>query len=159
MPLPLTLIAWGAMVRLCLDAAEVLSRDGVSAEVVDLRCLQPLDMEPAIESFKKTNRAVMVEEGWLGLWLVVQAAVWLFGVPMLLSIGLIWPGVLILAGVSALVLAVMPPDKLEAMNKRPRKAKRKAKRELPLPPVEEDATEEYFEPEPHAQQRQQGGGR
>jgi pyruvate dehydrogenase E1 component beta subunit len=57
-----TLIAWGAMVRLCLDAAEVLSRDGVSAEVVDLRPLNPLDRQGLIESVTKTGRAVVVHE-------------------------------------------------------------------------------------------------
>jgi pyruvate dehydrogenase E1 component beta subunit len=57
-----TLIAWGAMVRLCLDAAEVLSRDGVSAEVVDLRTLNPLDRQGLIESVTKTGRAVVVHE-------------------------------------------------------------------------------------------------
>ena len=39
-------------------------KEGVEAEIVDLRSLRPLDMEPVIESFKKTNRAVVVEEGW-----------------------------------------------------------------------------------------------
>ena len=57
-----TLIAWGAMVRLCLDAAEVLTRDGVSAEVVDLRTLNPLDRKTLVESVTKTGRAVVVHE-------------------------------------------------------------------------------------------------
>jgi len=57
-----TLIAWGAMVRLCLDAAEVLSRDGVSTEVVDLRTLNPLDRHGLIKSVAKTGRAVVVHE-------------------------------------------------------------------------------------------------
>jgi pyruvate dehydrogenase E1 component beta subunit len=57
-----TLIAWGAMVRVCLDASEVLARENVSAEVVDLRTLNPLDRETMIESVVKTGRAVVVHE-------------------------------------------------------------------------------------------------
>jgi len=57
-----SLIAWGAMVRVCLDAAEALSRDGVSAEVVDLRSLNPLDRETMLASVVKTGRAVVVHE-------------------------------------------------------------------------------------------------
>jgi len=41
-----------------------LAKEGIEVEVVDLRSLRPLDMDPVIESFKKTNRAVVVEEGW-----------------------------------------------------------------------------------------------
>jgi pyruvate dehydrogenase E1 component beta subunit len=57
-----TLIAWGAMVRVCLDAAEVLARENISAEVVDLRTLNPLDRETMISSVVKTGRAVVVHE-------------------------------------------------------------------------------------------------
>ena len=57
-----SLIAWGAMVRVCLDASEVLAREDVSAEVVDLRTLNPLDRETMIESVVKTGRAVVVHE-------------------------------------------------------------------------------------------------
>jgi pyruvate dehydrogenase E1 component beta subunit len=57
-----TLVSWGAMVRVCLDAAEVLAHDGVSAEVIDLRTLNPLDRETLIESVVKTGRAVVVHE-------------------------------------------------------------------------------------------------
>jgi pyruvate dehydrogenase E1 component beta subunit len=52
------------MVKYSLDAAEQLSKQGIEAEIVDLRSLRPLDMGPVLESFKKTNRAVIVEEGW-----------------------------------------------------------------------------------------------
>jgi len=38
---------------------------GIQGEVIDLRCLRPLDMGPLVESVKKTNRAVVVEEGWM----------------------------------------------------------------------------------------------
>ena len=44
--------------------AELLAAEGIQAEIVDLRTLRPLDMEPVLESFMKTNRAVVVEEGW-----------------------------------------------------------------------------------------------
>jgi pyruvate dehydrogenase E1 component beta subunit len=57
-----TLIAWGAMVRICLDAAAALDKDAVSAEVVDLRTLNPLDRDTLIESVVKTGRAVVVHE-------------------------------------------------------------------------------------------------
>jgi pyruvate dehydrogenase E1 component beta subunit len=57
-----TLIAWGAMVRVCLDACEILAREDISAEVVDLRTLNPLDRETMIESVVKTGRAVVVHE-------------------------------------------------------------------------------------------------
>ncbi|MGH9534564.1 MAG: alpha-ketoacid dehydrogenase subunit beta [Terriglobales bacterium] len=60
----LTLIGYGASVALCLQAARELEHDGVSAEVVDLRCLRPLDMDPALASVAKTNRAVVVEYAW-----------------------------------------------------------------------------------------------
>jgi len=58
-----TIVAYGKMVQHALDAAERLSSEGgVEAEVIDLRWLRPLDLEPVYESFKKTNRAVVVEE-------------------------------------------------------------------------------------------------
>ena len=52
------------MVQPSLQAAELLAKENIEVEVVDLRSLRPLDMHPVIESFKKTNRAVIVEEGW-----------------------------------------------------------------------------------------------
>lgn len=57
-----TLISWGAMVRVCLDASDLLARNGTSAEVVDLRTLNPLDRETMIASVAKTGRAVVVHE-------------------------------------------------------------------------------------------------
>jgi pyruvate dehydrogenase E1 component beta subunit len=60
----LTIISYSRMVHLALEAAETLAGDGVSAEVVDLRSLRPLDMDTVIESVKKTNRALVVHEGW-----------------------------------------------------------------------------------------------
>jgi pyruvate dehydrogenase E1 component beta subunit len=59
-----TIVSYARGLQLSMEAAEQLEKDGISAEVVDLRTLRPLDMEPVVESFKKTNRAVVVEEGW-----------------------------------------------------------------------------------------------
>lgn len=59
-----TLIGYGASVALCLQAARELEHDGVSAEVVDMRCLRPLDMSRALASVQKTNRAVVAEYAW-----------------------------------------------------------------------------------------------
>jgi len=60
-----TIVTYSKMLEISLKAAEQLAKEGIEAEIVDLRTLRPLDMEPVIESFKKTNRAVVVEEGWL----------------------------------------------------------------------------------------------
>ncbi len=59
-----TIISYSKMLQSSLQAAEKLSQEGIDAEVVDLRTLRPLDMGPIVESFKKTNRAVIAEEGW-----------------------------------------------------------------------------------------------
>ncbi|MBR7798107.1 alpha-ketoacid dehydrogenase subunit beta [Agaribacter marinus] len=57
-----TLISYGAMVHASLKAAEELEKDGVQAEVIDLRTISPLDIDTIIESVKKTNRVVVVQE-------------------------------------------------------------------------------------------------
>jgi pyruvate dehydrogenase E1 component beta subunit len=59
-----TIITYSKMLDVSLKAADQLAHEGVDVEVVDLRTLRPLDMGPVLESFKKTNRAVIVEEGW-----------------------------------------------------------------------------------------------
>jgi len=59
-----TLITYGGMLWKTLEAAELLAADGISAEVVDLRVLRPLDDETYIGSVRKTRRAVIVDEGW-----------------------------------------------------------------------------------------------
>jgi len=59
-----TIVTYSKGLEISLKAADELSKDGVEAEVVDLRTLRPLDMEPVLASFMKTNRAVVVEEGW-----------------------------------------------------------------------------------------------
>jgi pyruvate dehydrogenase E1 component beta subunit len=60
----LTIVAHGYAVRRALRVAERLQGDGVSAEVVDLRSLRPLDMETVAASVRKTHRALCVEQGW-----------------------------------------------------------------------------------------------
>ena len=59
-----TIIAWSNGMTYALKAAEELSKDGIEAEVIDLRTLKPMDTETIIASVKKTGRAVTVEEGW-----------------------------------------------------------------------------------------------
>jgi pyruvate dehydrogenase E1 component beta subunit len=60
----LTIVCYGRMVPLSLQAAEALAEEGISTEVVDLRCLRPLDIETVLKSIRKTNRALVVYEGW-----------------------------------------------------------------------------------------------
>ncbi len=59
-----TLIAHAKMVHVALEAAEELEKEGIDAEVIDPRTLRPLDTETILQSIRKTNRAVVVEEGW-----------------------------------------------------------------------------------------------
>jgi pyruvate dehydrogenase E1 component beta subunit len=58
----LTILAWGAMVNVSLEAAKQLQKEGINAEVIDLRTLKPLDKETVLNSVKKTGRAIIVEE-------------------------------------------------------------------------------------------------
>ncbi len=60
----LTLVAYSKGLDLALKAAAQLAQEGIEAEVVDLRTLRPLDMAPIYQSLEKTNRMVVVEEGW-----------------------------------------------------------------------------------------------
>ena len=59
-----TILAFSRMVQVALEAAEKLAADGISAEVIDLRTLRPLDIDAIVASVKKTNRLVSLEEGW-----------------------------------------------------------------------------------------------
>ena len=59
-----TLIAYSGMVRIAEEAAKILADKNISAEIIDLRTLSPLDIETVVESVKKTNRAVVIEETW-----------------------------------------------------------------------------------------------
>lgn len=59
-----TIVSFGIGMTYALEAAEKLAEDGISAEVIDLRTLRPIDYDTVLESVKKTNRCVTVEEGW-----------------------------------------------------------------------------------------------
>ncbi|WP_404339311.1 pyruvate dehydrogenase complex E1 component subunit beta [Sphingomonas sp. MMS12-HWE2-04] len=59
-----TLVSYSIGVGVALEAAETLAGEGIDAEVIDLRTLRPLDTATVLESVKKTNRLVVVEEGW-----------------------------------------------------------------------------------------------
>src|SRR6266852_6924988 len=59
-----TIITFSRMVHVSLQAAEDLAREGIEAEVVDMKSIRPIDIDLLLDSVKKTNRAVIVEEGW-----------------------------------------------------------------------------------------------
>ncbi|MFL5257703.1 MAG: pyruvate dehydrogenase complex E1 component subunit beta [Rhodopila sp.] len=59
-----TIVAFSIMVGVAMKAAETLAEQGIEAEVINLRSLRPLDTQTIVESLKKTNRLVTVEEGW-----------------------------------------------------------------------------------------------
>ena len=76
-----TLVAYSRMVGFALQAAEELAKEGISAEVVDLRTIRPMDHDTILESVKKTNRLVTVEEGWgpMGVGAEIVARITEFG--------------------------------------------------------------------------------
>ena len=59
-----TIVAWSRSTQFALQAAELLAADGIEAEIVDPRTLRPLDEDTIFASVRKTNRCVVVEEGW-----------------------------------------------------------------------------------------------
>lgn len=59
-----TIISFGKIMKVAMEAAEALAKEGVEAEVIDLRTVRPIDYEAIVQSVKKTNRAVVVEEAW-----------------------------------------------------------------------------------------------
>jgi pyruvate dehydrogenase E1 component beta subunit len=59
-----TIVAWSMGMTYALKAAEELAKDNISAEVIDLRTLRPMDTETIVRSIQKTGRCVVVEEGW-----------------------------------------------------------------------------------------------
>lgn len=59
-----TLVSFGKMMKIAIQSADELAKDGISVEVIDLRTLRPLDYETIVNSVKKTNRLVIVEEAW-----------------------------------------------------------------------------------------------
>ena len=59
-----TLVSYGKIMKVALQAAEELQKDGISVEVIDLRTIRPIDYKAIVNSVKKTNRLVIVEESW-----------------------------------------------------------------------------------------------
>src|ERR1700730_3107998 len=59
-----TIITFSRMLHVSLQAAQELAQEGIEAEVIDLRCIRPIDIDLLIDSVKKTNRVVIAEEGW-----------------------------------------------------------------------------------------------
>jgi pyruvate/2-oxoglutarate/acetoin dehydrogenase E1 component len=69
-----TLVATSSMVQVALEAADLLAQEGISAEVVDPRCLKPLDKETILASVRKTSRAVVIDEGCLSYGVTAEIA-------------------------------------------------------------------------------------
>ena len=59
-----TIVSFGKILKVVYEAAEVLEKEGISVEVIDLRTVRPIDYKTVVESVKKTNRCVIVEESW-----------------------------------------------------------------------------------------------
>jgi pyruvate dehydrogenase E1 component beta subunit len=59
-----TIVSFGKIIKVALAAAEQLAEEGISCEVIDLRTVRPIDYDTVVESVKKTNRLVCVEEAW-----------------------------------------------------------------------------------------------
>nr|MBA2408139.1 alpha-ketoacid dehydrogenase subunit beta [Chitinophagales bacterium] len=59
-----TIVSYNKMMKVALSAADQLQKEGISAEVIDLRTIRPLDFETIVDSVKKTNRLVVLEEAW-----------------------------------------------------------------------------------------------
>lgn len=59
-----TIISFSRQVGNCIKAAQILKQEGISAEVIDLRTIRPLDVATIVASVQKTSRCVTVEEGW-----------------------------------------------------------------------------------------------
>lgn len=59
-----TIVSFGKIIKVAHEAAEVLEKEGISCEIIDLRTIRPIDYAAVVESIKKTNRCVVVEESW-----------------------------------------------------------------------------------------------
>lgn len=72
-----TLIAYGPMVKTCLESADAAAEEGIELEVIDLRTLSPLDLDPVLESVRRTGRAIVVHEAaqTLGLGAEISARI------------------------------------------------------------------------------------
>ena len=64
----ITLVAHSIGVKFCMDAAEILAKEGISCEVINLRSIRPLDIDTVNESVKKTHHLITVEGKMLELW-------------------------------------------------------------------------------------------
>ena len=102
---------------------------------------------------------VLAEQGGkYGLWILAQVGIWLGGLPLLLEMGMFFPGVLVLAGMSALLVAIAPPDKLDKEHQEwvrrlkegeVEKPKRQQTRgEFPLPPAAYEDEDDVEDDEP-----------
>ena len=60
----ITLVSFGKIMKIVLEASEAMEKEGISCEILDLRTVRPIDYTTVIESIKKTNRCVVVEESW-----------------------------------------------------------------------------------------------
>jgi pyruvate dehydrogenase E1 component beta subunit len=59
-----TVVSFGKIIKVAHEAAEVLEKEGISIEIIDLRTIRPIDYATVVESLKKTNRCVVLEESW-----------------------------------------------------------------------------------------------
>jgi pyruvate dehydrogenase E1 component beta subunit len=59
-----TIVSFGKIMKVALQAAEEMQKEGISVEVIDLRTIRPIDYKTVVNSVKKTNRLVIVEESW-----------------------------------------------------------------------------------------------
>lgn len=59
-----TIVSFGKIIKVAHEAAEILEKEGISCEIIDLRTVRPIDYDAVVESVKKTNRCVVVEESW-----------------------------------------------------------------------------------------------
>lgn len=59
-----TIVSFGKIIKLAYEAADILAKDGISCEIIDLRTVRPIDYDAIIKSVKKTNRLVCLEEAW-----------------------------------------------------------------------------------------------
>ena len=59
-----TLVSFGKIIKVVHEAAEILQKEGISCEIIDLRSVRPIDYDTVVESVKKTNRCVVIEESW-----------------------------------------------------------------------------------------------
>ncbi len=60
----ITIVSFGKMMKVAMEAANELKKEGISAEVIDLRTVRPIDYKAIVDSVKKTNRLIVVEEAW-----------------------------------------------------------------------------------------------